>query len=169
MHVDGNKEHCCHHKNSIWHSLPTLQRSCHSFATKSACSWGWTANPFASTDASAHGATCLIQRRASQAPSAIAVVEAQSFHARARVRDATSSIWQASCSLASVHGARRLHQLFHQLHIAGGSYEKYHRKLQILRRMSQMTLQLLVKGWLRKRAAQRSGASLQQIPQRRFT
>ena len=43
-------------------------------------------------DASAHGATCLIQRCARHAPSVIAVVEAQSFHARARVRDSTTSI-----------------------------------------------------------------------------
>ena len=36
--------------------------------------------------------TCLIQRCARRAPSAISVVETESFHDRTRVRDATSSI-----------------------------------------------------------------------------
>ena len=37
---------------SIRYARPTFQRSCHFFATRSACSCSWTANPFASTDAS---------------------------------------------------------------------------------------------------------------------
>ena len=41
------------------YAQPTIQRPCHSFATRSACSCGWTANPNASTDTSALGATCL--------------------------------------------------------------------------------------------------------------
>ena len=119
---DGTTEAFSTTLKSIWHSLTTLQSSCHSFATRSACYCDWTATLFASTDASAHAATCLIHRCARRAPSAIAVVEAWSVHAHARVRDATSSIRPASCmqiccttcSVASVQSARPLRHLFHQ-------------------------------------------------------
>ena len=51
-----------------------------------------------------------------------------------------------TCSLAAVHGARLLRQLFHHLHIAGGLCERCHRMLQMLPHMLQITLPPLPTG-----------------------
>ena len=53
-----------------------------------------------------------------------------------------------TCSLVSVHRDKLFRQLFHQLHIAGGSCGKCQRKLPILRRMLQMTSRPLAAGAL---------------------
>ena len=90
--VVGTSSSVRHRRRENRQEMEMVLKSCRSFATTSACSCGWTANPVASTDASAQGAICFIHRCPSRAPSAIAVVEAQSFQARARVRDAARSI-----------------------------------------------------------------------------
>ena len=104
---------------SIWQSLPTRRRSCHSLAPdQPALAAGL---PRRSQPGTICNCSCPRTRR--DELNLISLLHADLLH-----------------SLASVRGAKLFCQLFHKVHIAGGSCEKCHRKLQISRRELQIAL-----------------------------
>ena len=135
----------------ILHSLPALS-SCDSFATKSACSCGWTAKPFGSTGASAHGALAL----------------SNDVPPRAQLDKPLACRFAAPpAALASVHCARLLHQLFHHLHIAGGVVpEVPSQAADLASYVCTLRCRSLLSGIFRQHAAQGTNQLHKQVPER---